>query len=329
MNAKRWFALLGAAVLFLVSIVIQVGSTMATSDFEKLFAFGEFEETVIEEGSSLNKIAVIPLDGIIMDTGGNPLVADTYDHQQFLTMLDEAAEDEFVEGIILRVNTPGGGVVESAEIYDKVVTIQEEYEKPVYVSMGNMAASGGYYVAAPAEKIVAHDATVTGSIGVIMENMNYKELADKLGIDYNTIKSGAFKDMGSGVRDMTKEEREMLQTMIDEFYDGFVEAIVNGRGMSEDRIRELGDGRIYTGKQAKDVELIDELGTLDDTITLMKEDYDLGDVTVVEYGNPFNYFNRFMGGALQNIAGKETDLFGVSALLREMNAPRAMYLYSK
>src|SRR5699024_1766500 len=329
MNAIRWFALLGAAVLFLVSIVIQVGSTMATSDFEKLFAFGEFEETVIEEGSSLNKIAVIPLDGIIMDTVGSPLVADKYDHQQFLTMLDEAAEDEFVEGIILRVNTPGGGVVESAEIYDKVVTIQEEYEKPVYVSMGNMAASGGYYVAAPAEKIVAHDATVTGSIGVIMENMNYKELADKLGIDYNTIKSGAFKDMGSGVRDMTKEEREMLQTMIDEFYDGFVEAIVNGRGMSEDRIRELGDGRIYTGKQAKDVELIDELGTLDDTITLMKEDYDLGDVTVVEYGNPFNYFNRFMGGALQNIAGKETDLFGVSALLREMNAPRAMYLYSK
>src|SRR5699024_10416677 len=114
------------------------------------------------------------LDGIIIDTGGNPLAADTYDHQQFVTMLDEAAEDEFVEGIIVRVNTPGGGVVESAEIYDKVVTIQEEYEKPVYGSMGNMAASGGECVAAPAEQILAHDATVTGSIGVIMENMIYK-----------------------------------------------------------------------------------------------------------------------------------------------------------
>src|SRR5699024_5560476 len=141
---------------------------------------------------------------------------------------------------------------------------------PVYVSVGNMAASGGDYVAARAEGIVAYGSAVTGVVGVILGDVNYKEWAEEGGSDYNTIKSGAFKDMGSGVRDMTKEEREMLQTMIDEFYDGFVEAIVNGRGMSEDRSRELGDGRSYTGKQAKDVELIDELGTLDDTITLMK-----------------------------------------------------------
>src|SRR5699024_8059980 len=132
MNAKRWFALLGAAVLFLVSIVIQVGSTMATSDFEKLFAFGEFEETVIEEGSSLNKIAVIPLDGIIMDTGGNQLVADTYDHQQFLTMLDEAAEDE------------------GADIYSSFVRSYEECELSVDGFLGNMAASGCFCLAARA-----------------------------------------------------------------------------------------------------------------------------------------------------------------------------------
>ncbi|HEX6593836.1 MAG TPA: signal peptide peptidase SppA [Bacillota bacterium] len=329
MNSKRWYALLGAIVLLLMSIIIQAGTTIATTDFEQLFDFEEVKESVIEEGDAFEKIAVISLDGIILDNGSLSALSNTYNHQQFLQMLDHAAEDDFVEGIILRVNTPGGGVVESAEIYDKIVDIQEEYGKPIYVSMGNMAASGGYYVAAPADKIVAHDATVTGSIGVIMENMNYKELADKLGIDYNIIKSGEFKDIGSGVRDMTKEERKLLQAMIDEFYDDFVKAIANGREMDEERVRELGDGRIYTGKQAKEVELIDELGTLEETIAYMKEEYDLNDASVVQYEHMLNYFNSFVGGVLQNYALKETDLFGVSDLVREMNAPRAMYLYSK
>src|SRR5690625_7257568 len=125
-------------------------------------------------------------------------------------MLDQSGIDESVDGIILKVNTPGGGVVESAEIHDKVVEIRKETEKPIYVSMGNTAASGGYYVSAPADKIVAHPATLTGSIGVIMESINFAELADQVGIDFKTIKSGEFKDIMSSSREMTRSEERRV-----------------------------------------------------------------------------------------------------------------------
>src|SRR5699024_8664392 len=206
--------------------------------------------------------------------------------------------------------------------------IQEETEKPVYVSMGNTAASGGYYVAAPADKIVANPATLTGSIGVIMESINFAELADEYGIDFNTIKSGEYKDIMSSSRKMKDEEKEILQTMIDELYDEFVQVIVDGRGMPESKVRKLGDGRVYTGKQAKENNLVDELGTLEDTVALMEEDHDLKGASVIEYETSYN-FKQLIGASAQSMFKSDGRLSGIMDQIRNSDGPRAMYLYSK
>jgi len=328
MNRKRWIALAVAVALFIVSTGVQMAMSIAATNFEEMFNFSQYDEKVIEEGSPTNKIAVIHLNGVIQDTAQSGFGTPGYNHSRFLSMIEAAGEEPMVSGIILRVNTPGGGVVESAEIHDQIVKVQEEYEKPVYVSMGNTAASGGYYVSAPADKIVAHPATLTGSIGVIMESINIADLAEDLGIDFNTLKSGEFKDIMSSTRDMTKEERDILQSMIDEMYGEFVQVIVDGRDMSEQRVRELGDGRVYTGQQAYDLELVDDLGNLDDTIQMMKEEQNLKDAQVIEYNANFG-FNEFFGVTLKNTFDKEAELDGMVELLREYNAPRAMYLYSE
>src|SRR5690606_14792860 len=153
----------------------------------------------------------------------------------------------------------------------------------VYISMGTMAASGGYYISAPATKIFANEETLTGSLGVILESINYSVLAEKLGIDMVTIKSGEYKDILNPSREMTESEKEILQKMINESYDQFVKVIVNGRGISEEKVREIADGRIYSGRQAKELNLIDEFGYLDDTIEALKKDYRLKDAQVVKY----------------------------------------------
>lgn len=329
MNKKRWFALLTAAVLLVVSIGFQLVTSIASTNFEQIFTFSEskYQEEVVEEGTN-GKIVVLHLDGVIQDTAPSTLINTTsYNHRQFLEMLDEAGKDRSVDGIVLRVNTPGGGVVESAEIHDKILEVKEEYEKPVYVSMGNTAASGGYYISAPADKIVAHPATLTGSIGVIMEGYNLAELAEKIGVEVTTIKSGEHKDIMSTFREMTDEERALLQEMIDDMYGDFVQVIVDGRGMSEQTVRELGDGRVYTGNQAKENGLVDELGSLDDTIQMMKEDYKLKNAQVVKY-NKSTGFEQFLGMSVQNLIGKDEELINVLEIINEANTPRAMYLYS-
>ncbi|MEF2293899.1 signal peptide peptidase SppA [Virgibacillus dokdonensis] len=329
MNAKRWWAILIAAVLLLASLGFRFMGSIATTNFEDMFKLddNQFEEEIIEEGVG-DKIAVLELNGIIQDTAPSPVLNTTsYNHKRFLDMLEQAGEDSTVDGIILRVNTPGGGVVESAEIHDKIIEIQEQYEKPIYVSMGNTAASGGYYISAPANKVVAHAATVTGSIGVIMEGYDLSGLAEKWGIDFNTIKSGEYKDILSFSREMTDEEREILQTMVDDMYADFVNVIVDGRGMSESKVRELGDGRVYTGSQAKENGLVDELGSLDDTIAYMAEDNDFDDVQVVKY-NYATGFNEWLGMSVQSMFTDEAEFLGIMDMIRQSNAPRAMYLYT-
>ncbi|MDC3418459.1 signal peptide peptidase SppA [Aquibacillus salsiterrae] len=333
MSRKRWVALAIAVTLLIVSVVLQASASVATTDFESVFKMEDLDddisEKVIEKGSTTNKIAVLNLNGVIQEASASSVInTSSYNHKRFLDMLDKAAEDQNVKGIVLRVNTPGGGVVESAEIRDKIIEIKEEYNKPIYVSMGNTAASGGYYISAPADKIVAHNATITGSIGVIMESFNFAEFADKQGIDFNTIKSGPYKDIMSMSREMTESEREILQTIVDDMYNDFVQVIVEGRNMPEERVRELGDGRVYTGKQAKEVGLVDELGSLDDTIAMMTKEQQLNNPQVVEYEQGFG-FQQFFGGTMKSLFGSETDLIGIKDLLRESNGPKAMYLYSQ
>ncbi|HLQ73553.1 MAG TPA: signal peptide peptidase SppA [Bacillota bacterium] len=327
MNGRRWAALIIAGGLFLVSIAYQIATTKESNVYGNLIGGEMFEEHIMKEGTGEHKIAVVPLDGAIQDLTDSPLAAG-YNHKEFLNMLDQAGSDPFVDGVIIRVNSPGGGVVESAEIHDKVVDIQEQYEKPVYVSMGNTAASGGYYVAAPADKIVAHPATLTGSIGVIMESINISEFADNHGIDFQTIKSGKHKDILSMSRDMTEDEEKILQSMIDEMYEDFVDVIVAGRDMPEDEVKKISDGRVYTGKQAYELDLVDELGSLEDTIAMLEEDYQLNDAIVVQYEQAFGLSN-FFSMSFNEMFRSDVDLQEVVNTLRSTDGPRAMYLYTE
>lgn len=202
------------------------------------------------------KVALIRIEGIILDS------------KKTIEQLKKYNEDKSVKAIVLRVDSPGGGVVPSQEIYEEVKKIREKGEKKVLVSMGSVAASGGYYISCPADKIVANPGSITGSIGVVMELANIEGLLEKLGVKSVVIKSGKHKDIGSILRTMSDEERELLQKVLDDVHNQFIEAIAKGRGIREEDIRDIADGRIFTGRQAKEIGLVDEIGNLEDTIKI-------------------------------------------------------------
>jgi len=337
MNGKRWAALGIAAALFVFSIIINFATAVAFKDFgsftEDLMATTneEYLESTVIPGTGTNKILVLHVNGTIQDTGQDvPSLFGSigYQHQTFLGMLEHATKDKSIKGIILRVNSPGGGVVESAEIHKKIEEFKAETGMPVYVSMGTMAASGGYYISAPADKIVAIPDTLTGSLGVIMQGVNYSGLAEKYGVSFDTIKSGPFKDIMSPSREMTDEERAILQEMVDSSYQGFVDVIASGRGMSEDQVRKIADGRIYDGRQAKELNLVDELGYFEDTVEMMKKDYDLGDIKVVEYEMNYGFGSLLSMGA-KKVFSEDIEMVGLMKLLSQPNSPRMMYLYAE
>ncbi len=327
-SRKRWLALIAVAMLLVASVVFNWNAAGMLST-GNLLSGEEWTESVVEFGEDTEgTIVIIELNGVIQDGGEESFVSSSgYRHQTFLNQLEYAAQDPLVAGIILRVNTPGGGVVESAEIYDKIVQAQEEYGKPVFISMGNMAASGGYYISAPAEKIIASPQTITGSIGVIMESINVAGLAEKYGVKINTIKSGPYKDIMSATREMTDEERAILQALIDESYDEFVRIIAEGRDMSVEEVRALADGRIYSGKQALELNLVDELGSLEDTINLMK-DYIGADYGVVKYETTGG-FSQFFSMSLQKWLVRDGELASLERLLSQDHSPTLKYIYAE
>lgn len=335
MNGKRWAALGIAALLFFVSIGVWTATTLYSMDtkamIDELFPTdGNFSEEIVEGNDLENKIAIFEVEGTILDTGDQTSIlsaGSTYNHQSFLDKLDMAAEDNSIKGVILRVNSPGGGVLESAEVYDKILDVKAA-GKPVYVSMGSMAASGGYYISAPANKIYASNETLTGSLGVIMQGYNYEKLAEKYGVEFETIKSGPYKDIMSPTREMTAEERKILQSMVDNMYNEFVRVIAEGRGMSETEVRMLADGRIYDGRQAKKVDLVDEIGRLDDVIVSMKKDLKLTDAQVIRYSDEPN-INALLNMSAQKVIGMDMENAMLAKVLTSSNSPRLMYLYSE
>lgn len=334
MNGKRWGALVIAAVLFGISIVISLTNmALANSNAftNALASDEEFTETVLENGNESKKIVVLEVNGVIQDTGENVtsfFETAGYQHQQFLKMIDAAAKDKNVRGIMLRVNSPGGGVVESAEIHKHLIEAKEKYKKKIYVSMGTTAASGGYYISAPADKIYAAPDTLTGSLGVIMQGINYSGLAEKYGVKFETVKSGEFKDIMSPSREMTAEDREILQAMVDNAYQGFVDVIGNGRGLSEEEVRKVADGRIYDGRQAKQLNLIDELGFLDDALSGMKKDLKIEGAQVIEYEASAGFDSLLSLGA-SKVFNDEFEMMGLYRFFSQSNSPRMMYLYSE
>ncbi len=199
-----------------------------------------------------DKVAVINVEGLIMDSADINAQIKGY------------AERDDVKVVVVRINSPGGGVGASQEIYRELKKLREK--KKVVVSMGGVAASGGYYIAAAADSIVANPGTITGSIGVIIEFLNFEELFKKLGLKGYVIKSGKYKDVGSPLREMKGEETELVQAVIDDVHRQFVEAIAEGRKMDVVKVEKYADGRILSGAQAKALGFVDVLGNMTDAI---------------------------------------------------------------
>lgn len=200
-----------------------------------------------------DRVALVRVEGPIMDA------------REAVETIRQHQHDGRVRAMVLRVDSPGGGVVPSQEIHNAVAAFRDS-GKPVVVSMGTVAASGGYYISAPSNLIVANPGTLTGSIGVIMSLANFEALLDKIGVSNVTIKAGANKDIGSPFRQMTAAERTLMQGLMDDIHAQFIEAVATGRGRPVNEIQPLADGRIFTGKQALDAGLVDELGDLEAAI---------------------------------------------------------------
>lgn len=216
--------------------------------------------------ASADKVAIIYVEGIIMGGHGQGgILNDQGGTDNVIKQLHEARDDKDVKAVVLRINSPGGSAPASQELGEEIKKLRAT-GKVVVASMGDIAASGGYWIAAVSDKIYANPATLTGSIGVYIPYSNWEELYKKIGIQQEKIKSGPHKDILSPDRAMTAEERAMVQVMVDDLYQQFIEVVSEGRKMDENQVRKLADGRVYTGHQAKDLGLIDEYGNLYDAI---------------------------------------------------------------
>ncbi len=229
----------GLAALLLVVFVVTVWILMA----------------VLEDGALPGgpRVAVVEIEGIILD--GDHVVRELLDY----------AENPAVKAVVVRVNSPGGVVAPTQEIYSAVQRVRKA-GKPVVASFGAVAASGGYYVGAATNRIFANPGTLTGSIGVVMQMANVEGLLKKVGVEYVVVKAGAYKDVGNFARTMTPEERRILQALLDDVHGQFIAAVAQGRGLEESAVRAVADGRIYSGAQAKSLKLVDDLGGFEEAV---------------------------------------------------------------
>lgn len=264
------------------------------------------EEVVTEDNDATYKIAVIEINGIIssraLDQGGYNMV------DLIKAQLKRAAEDDTVKAVILKVDSPGGEVLASDEINREIRDFQDKKpSKPVVASMGDLAASGGYYVSVPCRWIVANELTLTGSIGVIMHTWNYRELMDKVGVVPEVYKSGKFKDMLSGEREPDKippEEREMVQSLIDQTYGRFKSVVDRGRTLAHQKNGDQGrplsedwasyaDGRVLSGKEAFKLGFVDELGYFKDAVDRAKKITSTSSANLIEYQQRIDFSDIF------------------------------------
>lgn len=246
--------------------------------------------TVSRKSPLGDKVALVRVTGVILDSS------------DVIEELKEHSKDSSVKAIVLRIDSPGGAVAPSQEIYEEIKKIKEK--KKVIVSMGTVAASGGYYISAPADRIVANAGTLTGSIGVIMEIPNISGLMQKIGVETQVIKSGAHKDIASIFKSLKPEEKEILQTVLDDVHDQFIQAVSEGRGIKFEQIKKLADGRIFTGRMAKEVGLVDEIGNLQDAIMLAGELTGIkGEPQVVQKKEEFSFIDMLKGELPKNLIG--------------------------
>lgn len=239
-------------------------------------------------------IALIRIEGVIIDSQNFPMA------KKIIRALKEVEEREF-KALVLRINSPGGTVGASQEIHDAILRVKEKGIK-VIASYGEVSASGGVYVGSAADKIVANPGTITGSIGVIIGTSNFKKLYEKIGIDSEVIKSGPYKDILSSKRYLTEEEKQILQEMIDNSYNQFVDVVAKGRHLSTEEVKSFADGRIFTGEQALELGLIDKVGSLKEAVYYAAELVDIeGEPKVINMSPKKPVFGHMLSSKLQNL----------------------------
>ncbi len=284
-----------------------------------------FREVIVQRGARGNwdKIAVIPMRGLISSSlGGN--VGDSMVDDMRLA-LQQARDDDHVRAVVLEIDSPGGEVTASDIIYNWVVKTRAK--KPVVVYMDSLAASGGYYVACGGKYLMANETTITGSIGVIIQTLNYEQLFNKIGLASVVFKSGKFKDMLNGARQVTPEEREYVQSFVMKTYEKFLGIVAKERNLPADQLRNtIADGRILSGKDALDNKLIDGVGQIEDAFAKAKELGNARGATIVKYGPPFT-LGRFFR-ALGTGGDTKIELSLPKQLMPQLETGRAYFLPS-
>ena len=275
-------------VALLTSGLLNLGLLVGRLGGSRTSRGGSLEEVVVQ-GSGRNKVAIVSISGILIDDG-NPFGAGGFSFM--VKQLEQAQNDPSVRAVVLEVDSPGGGVTASDDLAHQVEALG--MTKTVVVSMGSIAASGGYYVSAPADRIYARPTSITGSIGVIYTSLNMKELMDKIGIRPNVVKSGHLKGFGSMFRDMTPQEREMIEGIINDAFERFKGVVRKGRGMTEEEVDAIATGGVFTARQALDLELIDEIGYLDDAIEEAMSLAELRSAKVIRYKESLSLMRLLM-----------------------------------
>jgi protease IV len=244
----------------------------------------------VVSGAGRDKILLLDISGVIVEQPrGLWGLRNATRPDRVKEELEKAAKDRHIKALVLRINSPGGTVSGADVVFHEIKAFKEERNLPVIACLQGLATSGGYYVAQVADTIIAYPTCITGSIGVIAMKFNLKGLMDKVGVDSELVKTGDWKDFWSPFRPATPEEKRMMQVVIDDFHRGFVDVVATGRKLTIEEAGKVADGRIYTATQAKELNLVDRLGYLDDALTLAKKQAGLEEAKVVRYHRPGSY----------------------------------------
>lgn len=304
-NSGRWFwgifiSLIVIAILFAGISFLFLAKTLSTSD--------RYYEL---SGKGSGKVAVVDLDYTI------------YSSESIVRQFKKYGEDKSIKGIILRVNTPGGGVAASQEIY-QIIKNTRDAGKPVIVSISSLGASGGYYAACGGSIIVADPGSLVGSIGVIINLMNFRHLAEKIGVSQTIIKSGELKDAGNPLREVNEKDLEYFQSIVDDSFDQFLEVVARERKMDKEKLKEYATGRVFTGRQAKDIGLVDSLGTYEDAVRIAARMSGIeGEPTIVKERERLSLAERI----LDSFSGSEIKSIKEELKSEFLNQPLLQYKF--